>query len=476
MKVELSSYLKEVKPLVKSLVQRLSKRYGYVSVLGADDFGKIYAVSKSGVELNDSMWCQRGFVARVHNGINYSEYAFNELTEDSLDQVESAIDQTAKEMNEKMSKQDMPIHDYKLLEEEAIVQNFEAEVDLLPSMMSHGQKIKRLMSIREEALEKGTELIDVRLRYEEVQVSKIFISSKKDLAQSYIWTNGYIIPIGTKKGKTRYIYEAISGLKGPELLDTLAGNVDKAVNTLKDMLEALPMVPGDYDIILDPAMSGLVAHEAFGHGVEMDMFVKNRAKAVDYLEKPVASQKITMLDGAKSYDEVSSYLFDDEGVLGTSTKIIQSGILKSGISDVLSALTLGTQPTGNGKRQNFEHKAYARMTNTLFDQGSDTLEAMIASIDYGFLLEGYDSGMEDPKNWGIQCVSSRGREIKNGQLTGKIFAPVLLTGYVPDLLKSMSMVSGNLELKGNGACGKGHKELVKTSSGGPYIKARGRLS
>jgi TldD protein len=83
--------------------------------------------------------------------------------------------------------------------------------------------------------------------------------------------------------------------------------------------------------------------------------------------------------------------------------------------------------------------------------------------------------MEDPKNWGIQCWILYGREIKDGEITNKIFSPILMTGYVPDLLNSISMISDDLELSGVGSCGKGHKEFVKVSSGGPYIKAKARL-
>ena len=115
------------------------------------------------------------------------------------------------------------------------------------------------------------------------------------------------------------------------------------------------------------------------------------------------------------------------------------------------------------------------MTNTYFEGGSATKEEMIASIPYGFYLEEPTSGMEDPKNWGIQCMVSRAREIKDGKLTGKIFSPIVLTGYVPDLLKSVTMMSGGLELSGSGFCGKGYKEWVKVSDGGPYMKARIRL-
>jgi TldD protein len=116
------------------------------------------------------------------------------------------------------------------------------------------------------------------------------------------------------------------------------------------------------------------------------------------------------------------------------------------------------------------------MTNTFFESGNDKLEDMIASIKHGYLLEGTMSGMEDPKNWGIQCILLLGREIKDGKLAGNLISPVIMTGFVLDLLNSISMVSESIELDGAGYCGKGHKEYVKTSSGGPYIKAKARLA
>ena len=80
-----------------------------------------------------------------------------------------------------------------------------------------------------------------------------------------------------------------------------------------------------------------------------------------------------------------------------------------------------------------------------------------------------------PKHWGIQCILDRGYEIIDGKLTGKVVSPLVMTGYVPDLLGSVSMVSTDRESFGSGACGKGHKEWVKVSDGGPYLKAKVRL-
>ena len=324
-------------------------------------------------------------------------------------------------------------------------------------------------------LGKSEFFIDFRVNYEEVKISKMFISTKKDLEQSILYSTMSLIAIARKDGNVKYDFKGISGLKGYEIFKEGKHVIDGVAKSVIDLLSAKRIIPGDYEIICDPAVSGLIAHEAFGHGVEMDMFVKNRAKGAQFIGKEIASEKVNMRDGALSEVEVGTYLFDDEGTLGTDTLIIENSILNQGISDLLSALKLGTTPTGNGRRESFERKAYARMTNTFFEGGNDKFEDMVKSIKKGYLLEGYFSGMEDPKNWGIQCMIAKGREIIDGKLTGNVVSPILLTGYVPDLLKSISMVSPDLKLSGGGACGKGYKEWVKTSTGGSYIKAVGRL-
>lgn len=475
MRVPMSAYLDSKKQTINSLVQILSEKFAYVSVLGTDVYGKQYTARKSGSSISSSRWTERGFVVRIHDGIGYCEFSFNQIDDDSIRTVAEKISSKAESQLKLIRAHGININSYPVIDEEKIEKSFYAEVKALPSEIGDDEKLHRLSAIVERGIASSEYLANIIANYEEVQVSKLFLSSRKLLEQSYIWTQGIIYPIVRKGDNTRYTYETFSGLKGAELLDEMSGKVEGLVSTALSLLEALPPEPGEYDVICTPEISGLIAHEAFGHGVEMDMFVKERAIATEYLGKPVASKLVTMHDGAAAAKDVSSYLFDDEGTFGTDTVIISDGILKTGISDLLSALRLGTTPTGNGKRESFERKAYTRMTNTFFAPGNDTLEEMIKSIDNGYLLDVGMSGMEDPKNWGIQCMVLMGREIKEGHLTGKIVSPVILTGYVPDLLKSISMVSKEVELFGSGACGKGYKEWVKVSDGGPYIKARVRL-
>jgi TldD protein len=248
------------------------------------------------------------------------------------------------------------------------------------------------------------------------------------------------------------------------------------VNKVKKLATAKPIVPGVYDVITDPSISGLIAHEAFGHGVEMDQFVKDRALAKEYVGKYVASPICNMRDGAASAFSTASYFFDDDGVLAHDTQIIKDGILVSGISDLVSATELGTEPTGNGRRQSYKRKAYSRMTNTFFMPGNDKLEDMIKSIKHGYMLFETNNGMEDPKNWQIQCTAEYGIEIIDGKLTDNYVSPVVMSGSVPELLKSISMVSDDFKIIGSGSCGKGYKEWVRVSDGGPALKVRVKLA
>jgi TldD protein len=187
----------------------------------------------------------------------------------------------------------------------------------LPDSVSTEEKLARLAAIRDRGLKASMALVDFRISYEEVVCAKLFVSPLRQLNQAYVWSQGYLVPIAQKDDRTRYYYQSYSGLKGPELLDEMEVAAPETVTRAESLLAAEAVKPGEYDVILSPDVAGLVAHEAFGHGVELDMFVKQRARAAEYLDKPVASPIVGMRDGARSAQHVSSYFFDDEGCLGT---------------------------------------------------------------------------------------------------------------------------------------------------------------
>ena len=460
-------------PALKALVGTLREKYAYASVLAVADDARSWRVGRSGVNIRSgSFGGGTGFVVRVFDKVGCAEYSFNEFSEEKIGDIVSAIDERIAAQTANLPDGITPLPTPIPKDEPArLKKSTPYKVD--PRELGDEAIIEKLRKTREKGLE--TEgILDVIVNASYRACRKIFISEKRELDQTLMWTCGAIAALASRGEEIKDAYRPYSVLGGAEVFDTMEDDVTSVTKTALELLASEPMIPGEYDCVCDPATTGMIVHEAFGHGVEMDMFVKDRALAREYMNDTVASCHVTMHDGA-AVDEAATYFFDDEGTLTGDTVVIDHGTLKGGFVDALSAARLGVAPTGNGRRESYERKVYTRMTNTYFEGGNATKEEMIASIDYGFLLESPSSGMEDPKNWGIQCMVSIAREIKDGRLTGKIFSPIVLTGYVPDLLKSVSMMSGEVELSGSGYCGKGHKEWVKVSDGGPYMKAKIRL-
>lgn len=464
--MSLNKILLKSKQACRMLVEELSKTYEYVSVLGTATTGTNIRVDTKNISVSDAN-DEYGYVVKIYNGKGYSEYSCNVISEENYLEL-------AEKIKEAIALPDLKqeLVSVGKIKEEALEKSFVRE-DEHP--VSDEEAVEMLTKIKDRILAYDELIINAVALYNTMRVSKIFISPNKTLDQYYTWTNVYALAVARRE-QTIKVGRAVCGqFDSLKTFKECEGKIEETCKLAIDLLDAKPIEPGVYDVITDPSITGLIAHEAFGHGVEMDMFVKNRAKGKDFVGQYVASPLVNMHDGASACDSVASYFFDDDGVLAHDTLIIKEGILQTGISDTLSALQLNTEPTGNGRRESFMRKAYSRMTNTFFSKGTSKVEDMIASIQHGYYLCDTNNGMEDPKNWQIQCTAEYAREIVDGKFSGKLVSPVVISGYVPDVLKSISMVSDSFEVSGSGYCGKGHKEWVRVSDGGPHLKARVKL-
>ena len=250
MQVAGSEFLARHKEALIRLVSELSRQFQYVSILGVDSWGKRYGVQKSGIQAEESRWTERGFVARVFNGRNYSEYSFNQLqpVEVMLNNIGAAVEQSL----EKIAAAQVPVVSLPLIDEAGMERSYHGEVQILPEQMSVADKLTRLVAIKDQALSQSQWLVDFRTYYEEVQVNKIFVSERKRLEQSYVWSQGYVIPIVRRDERTKRAYGVFSGLKGPELLNEMAGAVTESIRLAESLLDAEPVTPGEYEVICTP--------------------------------------------------------------------------------------------------------------------------------------------------------------------------------------------------------------------------------
>ena len=460
----ITEYLKSRKDICKKLIVELRKKYEYVSILGVDTYGISINVDRFTTNISESRSTERGFVIKVYDGNGYLEYSVDDINQDNFKKIVKDV--------KNFEVQEVSRVKAKVLADDHFTNVYSREDE---NPLETEDILKILSEIKDNTIAYDDKIINAMCGFEKLTVNKFFLTENKDLEQDYPWCVAMVYAVARRDNNIKAGREFFGDVNSKKALTELKKISTNACKLAIELLDCLTIEPGVYDVITDPSIYGLIAHEAFGHGVEMDMFVKNRAKAKDYMGEYVASPIVSMHDGAAATLSVASYFFDDDGILASDTEIIRDGILVGGMADALSAMQLDVNPTGNGRRETFTHKAYTRMTNTFFTPGKDKLEDMIKSIDYGFYLCETNNGMEDPKNWQIQCVCEYAREIKDGKFTGRIFSPVVLSGYVLDVLKSITMVSDEFKVYGSGYCGKGHKEWVRVSDGGPHLKARVKL-
>ena len=167
-------------------------------------------------------------------------------------------------------------------------------------------------------------------------------------------------------------------------------------------------------------------------------------------------------------------IFSAGSMAAKPTRIVSKGVFERGLTDLYSATALGIERSPNGRRQDLTRKVYPRMTNTFFGSGETPVEDLIGQVEDGIYIAKISSGMEDPKGWGIQVTGHYGFEIKGGEITEKMYSPIGMTGYVPEVLSSISAVGNDFGLSG-GYCGKGTKELVPVTDGGPHLLLKARL-
>ncbi len=456
------------KSFARDVVFGLEKEFPYAALLATETFGERLTVQtrQQQAELVDPV---RGVVLTIFNGRCFLEAATSELSEEGLNKISRQLSMMGKNLG--------VFYDGPSIDPgPRMEKDFFVPVEKYPENIPLKEKIEACKGLKDRLHEKEERIVQATCQYAHMRTRELFVNRRKVLFQDLRRTQLAAMVVMSQGGCSVHLHTGQALQGGYEKAFMPEDRLEKLVSDCGKLLGAPRLQPGTYDCVFSPEFAGIFAHEAFGHGMETDMFLKKRARGEDYLNKPIASSLVNMFDSPALPGQAASFFFDHEGEPARETQIIEKGILKRGLTDLNSAMRLGLARSANGRRESFERKVYARMTNTYFGPGRDTFERMVGSIEKGFFLDHPSNGMEDPKGWGIQLEGYYAEEIKNGKLTGRIFTPVIITGYVPELLQSISMVGDRVEISGLGMCGKGNKEWVKVTDGGPYLKLKARLA
>jgi TldD protein len=217
---------------------------------------------------------------------------------------------------------------------------------------------------------------------------------------------------------------------------------------------AIEAPAGTFPVVLAAGDSGILLHEAIGHGLEADFNRKKTSNYSDRIGQLVASELCTVVDDGTITDSRGTINVDDEGNLPAYNVLIENGVLQAYLQDRISSKAMGTKVSGNGRRQSFKHFPMPRMTNTYMLGGPSTPDEIIGSVDKGIYCVAFSGGQVNISNGDFVFSVTEGYMIEDGKITAPI-RNVNLIGNGPDVLTKVSAVGHDFKLSdGRWTCGK----------------------
>lgn len=273
--------------------------------------------------------------------------------------------------------------------------------------------------------------------------------------------DGETVQTGRETTGSRKAYEDLTGLD-----QQVRHAAQRAVDSL-----ALPPVRGNtYTVVIDPILSGLFVHEAFGHLSEADMAYENP----DLLEvmsigRRFGPKNLQIFDGAAPEGHRGSYFYDDEGTPATTTQLIQDGVLVGRLHSRETAGKLEEAPTGNARCLNYHFPPIVRMTNTWIERGDTPVQDLFNDIKEGVYARNWLGGMTNGEMFTF--TAGEAWMIRNGEIAEPV-RDVTLSGNAFKTLADIEAIGDDFFWDESGGCGKGGQSGLPVGCGGPSLRIR----
>ncbi len=281
----------------------------------------------------------------------------------------------------------------------------------------------------------------------------------------------YVTCVAEKNGRKETNRYRLASREGMDFYS--GGKVDdiaaEAVRRTMFLFDAASPPAGEMPVVLAPATSGILLHEAIGHGMEADFNRKGTSIYSTMLGKKVAEDFVTIVDTALEPKSRGAIHVDDEGVAGQRTVLVENGKLVSYLHDRISSRHYKVDPTGNGRRESFRFAPMPRMCVTTMENGPHNPEEIIKSVKKGIYALDFSNGEVTIGAGDYSFYVKTGFLIEDGKLTSPI-KDANLIGNGPDTLTKMVMVGNDKAIDvGSWTCGK-DGQSVPVSLGLPTIK------
>jgi len=276
--------------------------------------------------------------------------------------------------------------------------------------------------------------------------------------------------LAQRNGVIQRASQGFGGQMGMELFDANdpeALSRDLAQAAVK-MLDARPAPAGEMTVVINNGWGGVLFHEACGHAMEADFVSKGSSAYTGMVGQQIAAPIVTAIDDSTLPGRRGSLRFDDDGTPASRTVLIEEGVLKEYMWDLVEARRMNRESTGNGRRQSFRHMPIPRMTNTYIAPGPHDPEEVIRSVKKGLYVKRLGGGQADIAKGDFVFKVNEGYLIEDGQLTAPVRGATLM-GNGPKVLSEIDMVGTDFALDpGQGMCGK--FQSARVSVGQPTVR------
>jgi len=319
-------------------------------------------------------------------------------------------------------------------------------------------KLPLLQEINQKCFALSPEIVKVNAGFQS-SAKRILIASSDGVMAEDVIPGGFIYSsvVAERNGKREQAFFNLGGRRDFSFYteDVINKVAQKSVNNALKLFDAIQPPAGEMPVVLGPGITGILLHEAIGHGMEADFNRKKISTFSTMLGKKVAEPFVTIIDDGTNMNLAGSLNVDDEGNPGKKTVLVENGILTSYLHDKISAKYYGVEPTGNGRRQDFQNYPVPRMRNTYMLGGDATPEDVIRQAGNGIFVEDVSNGQVKIGEGDFAFYVSQGRMIENGKLTAPI-KDVNIMGNGPKMLANITMAANDLEMSlgGAGQCGK----------------------
>lgn len=380
---------------------------------------------------------------RVLNGLNAVYVYTNDMSENGLIKTAKAAADAIEKAKKTNCKQ------FQVIEHSNI-----NPIKVQPSEVKNKEKRDLLREASDTAFNYSNKIMQTRSGYMDNTQDILIVNSDGLWAEDRRVRSRFSIEAvagnGNEKQSGRF---SPGGSEGFELFNRIDVNEisRRAANTAVTMLAAKECPSGKMTVIIDNGFGGVIFHEACGHSLEATAVAKNASVFTGKLGENIASDVVTAIDDGTIPNGWGSANIDDEGNLTKKNILIENGILKSYMIDMLNGRKMGMQSTGSSRRESYKYAPTSRMTNTFIAAGKNTTKEIIENTEFGLYAKQMGGGSVEPATGVFNFAVLEGYIIRNGKICEPVRGATLI-GKGSEVLLNIDMVGDNL-MRAQGMCG-----------------------